>query len=180
MSRLAITSIVLGLVIIAARLPGVLAPARFREVIMKFPRSLFWGRALMAIVSVWAGLVLYQTATEDWAWTRPLIVIGVPVAYWLVIRFADQFLAIRAAAALTLLLAKVILEAAGTSDLELRLVVTVFAYLCVVAAIWMAIAPHQVRDWMALMFANDPRCRAACTLGVAIGAVFLALGLFVY
>jgi hypothetical protein len=62
----------------------------------------------------------------------------VPIAYWLVIQFADQFLALRGLAALLLQVAKVALDAADLSDLPLRLIVTVLAYLWVYAAIWMA------------------------------------------
>jgi hypothetical protein len=180
MTRLALTSTLLGAAIIAGRLPGVIAPATFRECTQKFPRSVFWGRVLFGIAALWAGIVMFRAATDDWAWARPIVVIGVPVAYWLVIRYADQFLALRGTAALMLLVAKIAVDAADLSDLPLRLVVTVMAYLGVCGAMWMAIAPHQVRDWIGFITANDTRCRAACSVGVAVGALLVALGLCVY
>lgn len=180
MTRLAITSTVLGAAMIAGRLPGVVAPAKFSECAQKFPRSVVWGRVLLGICAVWAGIVMYHAATDDWAWTKPLIVIGVPLAYWLVIQFADQFLAIRGMAALVLLVAKVALDAADLSELPSRLFVTVLAYLMVCAAMWMAAAPHQVRDFIGVVTANTTRCRAFCFLGTVIGALLVALGLFVY
>src|SRR5580692_10079672 len=112
MTRLAITSTILGAVIITGRLPGVIAPEKFGACAQKFPRSVLWGRILMGICAVWAGIVMYNAATDDFAWAKPLVVIGVPIAYWLVIQYADQFLAIRGLAALLLLFAKVILNAA--------------------------------------------------------------------
>jgi hypothetical protein len=180
MTRLAITSTILGAAIIAGRLPGVIDPAKFSQRARRFPRSVLWGRVLMAVCALWAGVVMYNAATDDWAWARPLIVIGVPVAYWLVIQFADQFLALRGLAALLLLIAKVALDAADLSDTPTRLVVTVLAYVWVCAAMWMAAVPHQVRDVISFVTANSTRCRAACFLGTAIGAVLVALGLFVY
>lgn len=180
MSRLAVTSTILGTAIIAGRLPGIVAPARFREHAQKFPRSVFWGRVLIAVAAVWAGISVYRAATDDWAWARPLVVIGVPIAYWLVIQFADQFLAIRGTAALLLLVAKVALDAADLSDTPSRLIVTVLAYLWVCAAMWMAVAPHQVRDWIGVVTATNARCRAACSFATAVGALLVVLGLLVY
>lgn len=180
MTQLAIASTIVGIVILAGRLPGVIAPEKFRACAMKFPRHIWWGRILMAIVAGWAGIALFGAATDDWAWARPLVVIGVPVAYWLVIQFGNQFLAVRAGAALMLLVAKVILDAADSSDLTSRLVVTVLAYLWVVAAIWMTVAPHQLRDALGWAMANNGRCRLVCGVGAVVGALLLALGVFVY
>jgi hypothetical protein len=180
MSRLGITSILLGLAIVAARLPGIIAPAKFRERSRKFPRSVFWGRLLLAVVALWCGIVLFRAATGDWAWAQPLVIVGVPVAYWLVINYAEQFLAVRAFAALSLLIAKVVVDAADSSELTARLFVTGLAYVWVVVALWMAIAPHQTRDWIEFFTRTDARCRLACSVGAAVGLVLIALGLFVY
>ncbi|HUI07547.1 MAG TPA: hypothetical protein VL486_11150 [Verrucomicrobiae bacterium] len=180
MTQLAITSIVLGAAIIAARLPGIVAPEKFRTHARTFPRSVLWGRILIGVAAVWAGVSVYRAASDDWAWARPLIVIGVPIAYWLVIRFADQFLAVRGTAALLLLVAKVAVDAADRSDVPWRLVVTVLVYFWVCAAVWMAVAPHQLRDWIGVVTANNARCRVACSFGVAIGALLVVLGLFAY
>lgn len=180
MTRLAITSTILGAVIIVGRLPGVINPEKFSAEVRKFPRSVWWGRVLMAICALWAGIVMYHAATDDFAWAKPVVVIGVPIIYALVIQYADQFLAIRGVAALLLLIAKVTLNAADVSDSPSRLIVTVLAYLWVCAAVWMASAPHQVRDWINFITKNAARCRAACSLGVIVGAFLVFLGLFVY
>ena len=180
MTRLAITSTILGVVGIAGRVPGIVAPEKFGEALRKFPRSTFWGRVLMGVCAVWAGVVMFNAATDDWAWARPFVAIGVPVAYWLVIQFADQFLAVRAVAALLLLIAKIMVDAADRSELPLRLVVTVLAYIWVCIAIWMASAPHQVRDVIGFVTSNTCRCRLACFFGMCVGALLLVLGVRVY
>ena len=180
MTRLAITSTIIGAAIIAVRLPGVIAPDKFIVHARKFPRSVLWGRILMGICALWAGIVMYNAAVDDFAWLKPLVVIGVPIAYWLVVQFANQFLAIRGVAALLLLIAKVTLNAADLSDSPSRLIVTVLAYLWVCAAVWMASAPHQVRDWINFITANATRCRAACSLGAIVGVFLVLLGLFIY
>jgi hypothetical protein len=180
MTRLAITSTILGAAIVAGRLPGVIAPEKFSAHAREFPRSVLWGRILMGICAVWAGIVMYNAAVDDYAWLKPVIVIGIPIAYWLVIQYADQFLAIRSLAALLLLIAKVVLNAADVSDSPSRLIVTVLAYIQVCGAVWMASAPHQVRDWVNIVTANTTRCRAACSVGAAVGVFLVLLGLFVY
>ena len=180
MTRLATTSTIVGVAAIAGRVPGIVAPEKFGEVVREFPRSVLWGRILMGIAAVWAWIVLFNAATDDWAWARPLIVVGVPIAYWLVIQFADQFLALRGLAALLLLIAKVMVDAADRSELTLRLVVTVLAYVWVCVGVWMASAPHQVRDVLGFITANPARCRLACFLGSLVGALLVVLGLFVY
>jgi len=180
MTRLAITSTILGAAIIAGRLPGVIAPDKVSAHLRKFPRSALWGRILMGICALWAGIVMFNAAVDDFAWAKPVVVIGVPIAYWLVLQYADQFLAIRGLAALLLLIAKVTLNAADLSDSPSRLIVTVLAYLWVCAAVWMASAPHQVRDWINFVTANATRCRASSSLGAAVGVFLVLLGLFVY
>ena len=180
MTRLAITSTLLGVAIIAGRLPGIIAPEKFRSHAQKFPRSVLWGRILIGVAALWAGFSVYRAATDEWAWARPIVVVGLPIAYWLVIQYADQFLALRGTAALLLLIAKVTLDATDRSGVPSRLVVAGLAYLWVCAAMWMAVAPHQVRDWVGVVTANNARCRAACSFGIAIGALLVVLGLFVY
>lgn len=180
MTRLAITSTILGVAVIAGRAPGIIVPAKFSELMQKFPRSVLWGRVLMGICAVWAGIIMYNAATDDWAWAKPLIVIGVPIAYWLVIQYADQFLALRGLAALLLLVAKLAVDAADLSEMPSRLIITVMSYVMVCAAVWMASAPHQVRDTIGFVTANTTRCRAFCLLGTLVGVMLVVLGLCVY
>ena len=180
MTKLAITSTLIGAAMIAGRLPGVVAPDKFCEYARKFPRSVLWGRVLMGICAVWAGIVMFNAASDDWAWAKPIVAIGVPVAYFLVIQFADQFLALRGLAALLLLVAKVAVDAADLSDNPIRLVVTVLAYLMVCAAMWMAGFPHQVRDMISFVTATRTRTRATCLPGVVLGVLLVVLGVCVY
>ena len=108
------------------------------------------------------------------------MIVAVPVACWLVIQYGESFLAIRSLGALLLFVAKLMIDSADRSDHPLRLVATVLAYLWVLAGIWMAIAPHQVRDFLSACTLNDRRCRLVCSIGVLTGALLVMLGAFVY
>jgi uncharacterized protein YjeT (DUF2065 family) len=50
----------------------------------------------------------------------------------------------------------------------------------VIAAIWMAIAPHHIRNIIQFVMANDRRCRVVCGISTAVGAGLVWLGMFVY
>lgn len=180
MTKLAIVSIVVGVASVAARLPGILSSGKFREHMIQFPRSEVWGKVLIGIAALVSWWVMFHAATDEWKWAQPLVLVGVPAVFFLVINFAPHYLALRGMAALMLMLAKVMLDAADISDAPLRLIVTVLAYLWVIAAIWMTVAPHHFRDLIGYIMANDKRCRHACVAGIAVGVALIALGLFAY
>jgi len=182
MTKLALVSTIVGIGVIALRLPGVLLPAKYREFAVKFPRSVLWGRILMGIAAAIAWVVMFRAAaqSDEWRWAKPLVVIGVPVAYWLVWRYGAHYLSLRASSALLLMVAKVMVDTADLSDSPVRLFITVLAYIWVVSAIWMTVAPHHVRDLIGWATAYERRCRNLCAAGVALGVVLVLLGLFVY
>ena len=180
MTRLSLVSILVGSLTIALRLPGVLKPAAYRAGAVKFPRNLPIGRILMGVVAAIVWWVMYHAATDEWKWAQPFIFVGVPAAYLLVVNFGTHYLAVRAVAALLLLLAKQMVDAADLSSAPLRLIVTVVAYFWVVTAIWLTVSPHHFRDFLGFVMANDKRCRLACSAGIAVGLALVVLGVFVY
>jgi len=180
MTRLALTTTLLGGFIVATRFPGIVWPDHFRKWANKFPRSVPAGRVLMGIVAAIAWVVMYQSATDEWAFARPLILIGVPIAYILVIQYGDQFLSMRAVAAIMLLVAKQMVDATDLSEAPLRLIVTVLAYVMVLLAAWMTVSPHVFRDVLGYCMASNKRCRLTCSLGLCVGIGLLALGLCAY
>ena len=52
MTRLAIVSTAVGALAVAVRLPGIVEPEKFREHLIKFPRSVWWGRVLIGIATL--------------------------------------------------------------------------------------------------------------------------------
>jgi hypothetical protein len=193
MTLLATYSSILGAVMVATRLPGLVQPAWYRAHALAFPRSVWWGRILFAIVALWGGIVLYGALGEIVAdayrevggaglWLALLRIepLAVPVVYWLVIQFGAPYLSIRSAAALLLLVGNHLVRASDMSFDPSRLVVTTFVYFWVIVAVWATVAPHHMRDVIGYMMATDRRCRVACACGVAMGILLLGLGLFVY
>jgi hypothetical protein len=178
---------------IATRSVGVINPTMYRQHAVAFPRSVWWGRILFAIVALWGGIVLHGALGDIvtdaqrevgnaglWVTLYRIEPLAVPVVYWLVIQFGAPYLAIRSAAALLLLVGNHLVRAADMSMDASRLVVTTFVYIWVIFSIWATIAPHHIRDVIGLLMANDRRCQAACSVGVGLGLLFLGMGLFVY
>ena len=180
MTRLAFVSVAVGALSVATRAPGLVAPAKFREHMIGFPRNVVWGRVLMGLAAAIAWWIMYHAATDEWRWAQPLILVGVPVAYVLVINFAPNYLAMRGSAALMLMIAKQMVDAADASESPWRLIVTVAAYVWVIGAIWMTVAPHHIRDFIGFSAANNTRFRLANGVGLAVGLALIALGVFVY
>jgi hypothetical protein len=175
-------STVIGAIIIALRLPGIIAPEKYRNFAVKFPRSVLYGRILISIVAAIVWVVMFRAArdSDDWRWAQPIVVVGVPVAVFLVYRYGVHYLALRATAAVMLLTAKLMVDATDVSEVELRLFVTTLAYIWVVAAIWMTVAPHHFRDLIGWAMANNQRCRVLCSWGTLLGVILVLLGTLVY
>ncbi len=193
-------TIALGAFVIAARLPGLIWTEAFRRFWLKIPRSKPAGYLLMGIAIGWCATVIYLHGFMDvheWRDARGLgaivraflellqagrftvwILFG--AIYALIVWLLDEFLAVRGLALIALLVARVILDAAFGIETHARLVMTVTAYLMVIAGMWLTIAPWRLRDVLEYTLATDPRCRALCGAGVAFGAVLVALGIWVY
>ena len=76
---------------------------------------------------------------------RPLL-IALPIGYLLVMRFVNEFLAVRALGILCLLAAEPLLEAAFLRYEPSRLLVTVFAYILIVKGLFWVTMPYLLRD----------------------------------
>src|SRR5207245_6385389 len=94
--------------------------------------STFWRRATIQM-------------GEFSAFRRPLL-IALPIGYALALRFVDEFLAVRALGILCLLAAEPLLDAAFLRYETSRLLVTVFAYLLIIACLFWVSVPYLLRD----------------------------------
>src|SRR5260370_9448065 len=100
-----------GLLLILISVPGLFKPD-LASVAQHFPRSRTAGVVLLTISLVWSfWLVATIEMGEFQAFRRPLL-IALPIGYVLVLRFVEEFLAVRALGILCLLAAKPLLDAA--------------------------------------------------------------------
>jgi hypothetical protein len=135
----------------------------------------------MGIAMAWCAGIVYATGFIEvikpgtlWVW--PVMAAIYALLVWLM----DDFLAVRGLAFIGLLVARVILDAAFDVGTQWRLVMTVLAYVMIVAAMVFTVSPWRLRDILEYMLANNSRCRVWCGVGIAVGAAFIALGVWAY
>src|SRR5205085_8517008 len=126
--------------------PGLIKPDLTRGFVERLPRSRVAGIALLTIALAWSFWLLATMEMGEFSsFRRPLLII-LPVGFFLVLRFADEFLAVRALGILFLLGAEPLLDAAFFRTEPSRLLVTVLAYLLIVMGLFWVAMPYLLRD----------------------------------
>jgi len=173
-------AVVTGIILLLLGFTGLILPGAAQSRAKRLPRSFVAGVVLLTIDLAWA-LWLIGTVElgEFQAFRRPLL-IALPVGYFLVLRFVDEFLSVRALGILCLLAAEPLLDAAFLRDDRARLVITTFAYLLIVAGILWVTMPYLMRDQINWGARSPLRWRFIHGLAVLYGALALALAITVY
>jgi len=180
--NLSILSIILGLGLGLPQVYGLLKPAAFGSAVRKFPRSLTWGWALMLLGTAWFLLNLSQESISDFAAYKNILLLGFAAVGIGSCIFVQDFLAVRGLAVVLLLLAKLMVDTGRPhlAHTPLVLVIQTWAYVLVVAGIWLTVSPWRLRDLLQWSTANDRRIQIGCGLRLAFGMFVAVLGLAVF
>ncbi|PYI95079.1 MAG: hypothetical protein DMF00_16610 [Verrucomicrobia bacterium] len=108
------------------------------------------------------------------------LLIALPIGYLLVLRFVDEFLAVRALGILCLLAAEPLLDAAFLRYESSRLLITVFAYLLIVAGLFWVSIPYVLRDQINWTARSVFRWRCLNAVAFIYGGVILAFAFTQY
>src|SRR5947207_5080258 len=164
--------IIAGLFLILASLPGLVKPdlASFAQ---QFPRSRPAGFALLTVDLLWSLWLLSTIEMGEFAAFRRPLLIALPVGYFLVLRFVDEFLAVRALGILCLLAAEPLLDAAFLRQEPSRLLVTVFAYLLIIVGLFWVAIPYVLRDQINWSARSGFRWRCLHAIALVYGGVIL-------
>jgi hypothetical protein len=134
----------------------------------------------MAIGTVW---FVYNVSIESLAdfesMKKFLFALFIAIAIGTCV-FVQDFLAVRALAILMLLLGKLMVDSARWVDTEWRLVMVVWAYVMIVAGMWLTISPWRLRDWIAYDTASPKRLRIFSAARFAFGLIVAILGFVVF
>jgi hypothetical protein len=178
--QLSTLALLLGLGIGLPQIWGLLRPEPFGDALRRFPRSEVWGYPLMLLATGWFVWNLKQENISDFAAWKPLMLVGFGAVGVLTCVFVRDFLPVRGLAILLLLLAKVSLDIQRWADTDWKNVVTVLAYVWVVAGVLLTVSPWWLRDWILWLTANPTRVRVGCGLRLAFALGLIVLGLTVY
>ncbi len=180
--NLSILAIILGLAVGLPQIYGLTNPAGFASAMRRFPRSLPWGYALMLLGTLWFLLNLSQESISDFAAYKNVLFAGFAAVGIGSCIFVQDFLAVRGLAVVLLLLAKLMVDS-GRPYLAQTSWVLVFqgwAYVLVIAGIWLTISPYRLRDFVEWCTANERRIKIGCGVRLAFGLFVAVLGLVKY
>ena len=171
--------IAVGLFLLLVGTAGLLNPA-MQSMAKQMPRSRLTGIVLLTIALFWCLWLLSTIEMGEFASFRRPLLIALPIGYILVMRFVDEFLAVRALGILCLLAAEPLLDAAFLRYEMSRLVVTVFAYLLVIAGLFWVTMPYLLRDQINWTAGSNTRWRIVSGGALIYGAVTLLLAFTQY
>src|SRR6059058_5614428 len=164
---------VAGALLVLIALPGFIKPALIQKWLRQFPRSGIAGVVLLTLTLVWSFWLLATMEMGEFSSFRKPLLIGLPIGYVLVLRFVEEFLAVRALGILCLLAAEPLLEAAFFRYETSRLFVTVLAYLLVLAGLVWVTMPYLLRDKINWSTGTSARWHAIHGVTAAYGFAIL-------
>ncbi len=173
-------AILLGVIFILPNIYGYFRPAAFGAAVRKFPRSEPWGWLFMLAGTAWFVWIVQETPLAEFDAFKKHFLVGFTAVGVLTCFFVKDFLAVRGLSVVGLLLAKVVIEKFRWLDTDWRLYPIAIAYLWVLAGMWFAISPWRLRDILEWELASDGRIRLLCGVRVAMGALWVILGLTVF
>ncbi|HZE56940.1 MAG TPA: hypothetical protein VE031_03720 [Chthoniobacterales bacterium] len=156
-----------GIVLLLFGLWGLVRPDASQAAARNLPRSRVAGFVLLTIAFFWSFWLLATMEMGEFSSFRKPLLFILPVGFLLVLRFVDEFLAARALGILFLLAAEPLLDAAFFRSETSRLLVTVFAYILIVAGLFWVTMPYLMRDQINWSARTNGRWR------ITHGVVFL-------
>ena len=102
-----------GAFLLLIAMPGVILPKATANFAKSFSRSSVLGFALLTIAFLWSFYLLWTMEMGEFSSFRRPLLIALPIGFVLVLRFVNEFLAVRALGILCLLAAEPLLEAAA-------------------------------------------------------------------
>jgi len=166
--------LIAGLFLLLVGVPGLIKPELARGFAQGLPRSRVAGFVFLTVDLFWSlWLLATMEMGEFSSFRRPLLII-LPIGFFLVLMFVDEFLAVRALGILFLLGAEPLLDAAFFRTEPSRLLVTVFAYLLILIGLFWVTMPYLLRDQINWSARRPWRWRLTHGLALLYGTAILA------
>jgi hypothetical protein len=169
-----------GIFLLLLGLWGLVQPGTSQAAARSLPRSRIAGFVLFTIAFFWSFWLLATMEMGEFSSFRKPLLFVLPVAFLLVLRFVDEFLSVRALGILFLLAAEPLLDAAFFRSERSKLLVTIFAYLLILAGLFWVTMPYLLRDQINWSARTNGRWRIAHGLAFLYGAAILAFAITRY
>jgi hypothetical protein len=151
-------------------------PQSFARQARAFPRNEAAGFVLMGLGTAWFLYNLNAEAIADFAAYKKWMLTGFGAIGILSCIYVRDYLAVRGLSVVLLLLAWVTLNHTRWAESDWRLVLVVWAYTWVIAAMWFTVSPFRLRDLLHWLTASESRLRLGSTVQLALGILVLVLG----
>lgn len=140
-----------------------------------FPRSQIGAYLLFGSASIWFLYHVWNLGPADFGQYRQILFAIFAFAAASAFYFVPDFLAVRGLAALLLLSAQPLLNAAYMQDPATRLFLVSFVYLLIVIAIVIGASPYRLRDFIDWLYARPSRPRIFGAFFVIYGGLLSAV-----
>ncbi|MBX7157310.1 MAG: hypothetical protein K1X66_02845 [Verrucomicrobiae bacterium] len=177
---LKVVAIVLGILIGGGGLLGLLFSEKIRLGAKHFPRNYFWGVVLMVIAMAWTAWLISFVDLGEYSGIRHWMILAVMLLGFATIIFLPDFLTARALGVLLLLGAEVLLSAAFPLEKSSRYVITILAYVWVIAGMIFVALPYRLRDLLFWVCESSIRFRVGAWIRLILGLILVGLGVFAY
>jgi len=153
-----------------------LKPRHSGRLLRAFPRSVVPARVLVSISLVWFGLNLWKVDLGGFSPLKNLLFVAVPLAYYLILKYLSDLLAVRGLCTFLLLAGQPVLVAVRWHGTPAHYAVAVLVYLLIVKCMVLVIYPHlwiRGLDWME---SRPSRRRFCLSGGFAVALVLIVCG----
>ena len=177
--KLSLLSILLGLGMAAPQVYGLAKPTAFAAAVRKFPRSLPAGFFLMALGTLWFLWLVKREPIADFEAFKPYMLAAFAGGGLATCIFVQDFLAVRGLAIVLLLVAKLMVDT-GRPHLGQTpwvLLIQAWAYVLVLAGIWLTVSPWRLRGFLNWATANEKRVKFGSMMRLAFALLVVVLGL---
>src|SRR5438552_12967365 len=154
---LRMAGLIVGVALIAIHAIALIHADQLGGWLKAFPRSKAAGATVLTIVGLWSFALIATMDLGEFTSYRTALLILIPIAYYLTLQFVDEFLAVRAAGMLMLLLAEPILEAAFLRPEASRLLLVLLAYIWVVLGMFWVGMPYVMRTQISWLLKTRQR-----------------------
>jgi hypothetical protein len=158
---LTLATLIPGLLLLLLGVPLMMNNSAWTTSLKRFPRSQRAAYVFFTLGAAWFLSAVWHLSPADFGDYRAYLFVGFALVAVLSYKCVPDFLAVRGLAALILMAAMPLLDAAYMQyDKPQRLVMVTLVYVAIAAAIWLGAQPWRMRDFLGWALARPQRTRA--------------------
>lgn len=160
---------------------SLVSPSGFRKAALAFPRHKASAWVLTLAALIWSVYALQELSLGGLDVWKQRMYYVIPVAFFLMVVYLDELLAVRALGGIMLLLPTPWLAGARWSDSLWSYAPRITAYVFIVLGMYFVATPYRLRQWL-LPFLDERGARTRLLGGIlaGLGLLHIALALAVF